>query len=154
MPYIRVGLTESIIDVDSIVNELIEHTKGLGGAIVSFIGYVKGIVDDHRVYELQYTAYQPYTEEVMEKIVVEEVRRNNLLGAIVIHRIGNLKPGDPTIYIFVSANTRKEAFKGASEILERIKHEAPIFKLEKRDDGEYWVIGDGRRVARRRAKNT
>lgn len=35
-----------------------------------------------------------------------------------------------------------------SRILERVKAEPPIFKLEKRDDGEYYVIGEGRRVKR------
>lgn len=154
MPYVRIGLSESAVDVDAVLDELIEHTKGLGGAIVSFIGYVKGIVDNHKVYELEYTSYEPYTTEIMRKIVEEEIGKNNLLGAIVIHRVGSLKPGEPTIYIFVSANTRRKAFKGAAEILERIKHEVPIFKLEKRDDGEFWVIGDGRRIARRRSEDT
>jgi molybdopterin synthase catalytic subunit len=150
MRYIRTGIISDTINVDELVNELLEKTRGYGGAIVSFIGFVKGIVDNHHVRLLEYTAYEPYASNKLREIVEEEVEKHDLLGAIVYHRIGSLKPGEPTIYIFVSADTRGKAFKGASEILERVKHEVPIFKLEVRDDGEYWVIGDGRRIARRK----
>ncbi|MEM4691399.1 MAG: molybdenum cofactor biosynthesis protein MoaE, partial [Desulfurococcaceae archaeon] len=62
---------------------------------------------------------------------------------------GNLKPGEPTVYMAVASISRKEALETASRVRERIKKEVPIFKLEKRVDGEYWVIGDGIRVSRR-----
>jgi len=41
---------------------------------------------------------------------------------------------------------RREALETLSRVLERVKAEPPIFKLEKRDDGEYYIIGESRRV--------
>ena len=51
-------------------------------------------------------------------------------------------------YVFVAANNRVRAFEVLREVVERVKHEVPIFKLEIRSDGEFWVLGDGKRVKR------
>jgi len=45
--------------------------------------------------------------------------------------VGSLRPGDATLYVFVSAVNREVAFRVAREALERVKHEVPIFKLER-----------------------
>jgi molybdopterin synthase catalytic subunit len=52
----------------------------------------------------------------------------------------------------VSAVNREVAFRVAREALERVKHEVPIFKLERRDDGDYWVVGDGRRIPKEKKR--
>ncbi|MEM0005949.1 MAG: molybdenum cofactor biosynthesis protein MoaE, partial [Ignisphaera sp.] len=57
-------------------------------------------------------------------------------------------PGEKALYIAVIAKNRKEAINVLSRILERVKHEVPIFKLERRDDGEYWIIGESKRIKR------
>ncbi len=140
-------ITVEEIQVDKIIEEMRKYAYKGAGALAIFIGFVKGIVDGNTVEELEYTAYEPYASKKIEEIVNEEFDEE-VFDIRVYHRIGRLKAGEPTIYIFVAAKTRKKAFEKASRILERIKHEVPIFKLEKRSDGEYWVLGDGRRVRR------
>ncbi len=136
------------IDVDKVVKNIIANTYSEGaGALVVFIGYVKGVVEGHTVNELDYQAYEPYATKKLQEIVSEE-KEEGVLSIVVYHRVGDLKPGEPTIYVFVSALDRKKAFEKARRILERVKHEVPIFKLEKRNDGEYWVLGDRNRVRR------
>jgi molybdopterin synthase catalytic subunit len=148
---IDVGVISGRIDLDEVYREIMESTSRVGGgAIVSFIGYVKGLVDDKKVYELEYSVYEPYTSAKLKEIAVEEYKKYNLLAVRIYHRVGRLKPGEPTVYIIVAARGRREAFEAAREILERVKREPPIFKLEKREDGEYWIIGDHRRVKRRK----
>jgi len=142
-------ITTKDVSLDEIVGELKNKTSKFGGgAIVCFIGYVKEFVDGREVYELEYSAYEPYATHKLEEIAREEGAKNNVLAVKIIHRVGRLKPGESTIYIIVASRSRREAFETASRILERVKHEVPIFKLEKRSDGEYWVIGDKRRVKR------
>lgn len=140
------GIIEGELDLNEEVKKLVEETGP--GAIVAFIGFVKGMMNGKRVIELEYEAYEPFATEKIEEI--EKSIRG--VGKVKIyHRVGRLKPGEPTVYIFVSAPGRREAFEGAREALERVKHEVPIFKLERREDGEYWVIGDGRRERRLKA---
>jgi molybdopterin synthase catalytic subunit len=119
------------------------------GAIVLFVGVVKGIVEgDKRVSGLEYSAIKSTAIKVMERIASEEARKYNLSHVTIWHRVGALRSGEVTIVIAVSAENRKDAFRAAEEILERVKSEAPIFKLEKRSDGEFWIIGDGVRIKR------
>ncbi len=137
------------IDLDKVLEEVVkESMEDGGGAVVFFIGFVKKYVDSREVLSLEYSVYEPYASKKLYEIGVEEARRHGLLSVRIYHRIGVLEPGEPTVYIIVSSKSRREAFEGARSILERVKHEVPIFKLEHCVDGDYWVIGDGGRVRR------
>jgi molybdopterin synthase catalytic subunit len=136
------------LDLNSLVNTMLKLDEHCG-AITLFIGLVKGLVEgDKKVYELEYTIVKNAALKIMEKIAREEAEKYKLSHVVIWHRIGSLKPGEVTIVIAVLAENRKSSFAAAEEILERVKSEVPIFKLEKRSDGEYWVIGSELRVKR------
>ncbi|MEZ0318607.1 MAG: MoaD family protein [Pyrobaculum sp.] len=143
------GVVEGPIDVNKVVAEIIEKSAPLGGGgLVIFIGFVKGRVGDAYVSMLEYEAYEPYASKKLEEIEEWAKRQEGVLEVKLFHRVGTLRPGDTTIYIFVSALNRDTAFRVAREALEKAKHEVPIFKLERRNDGEFWVVGDGKRIPR------
>ncbi|MEM1663329.1 MAG: MoaD family protein [Pyrobaculum sp.] len=143
------GVVLEKINIDEEIKKVIEKTAPLGGGgVVVFVGYVKGLVDGSVVERLEYEAYEPYATMKINEIEKWALEQDGVLDIRVYHRVGTLKPGDTTIYVIASAINRDVAFRVAKEVLERVKHEVPIFKLEKRDDGEYWVIGDGKRVPR------
>lgn len=144
-------VVESDIKIEEILREVMKNTAQKGdGALVLFIGYVKGLVEGHKVHELRYEAYEPYASKMLRDIACSIAKKYSLNYVLVLHRVGILRPGDPSIYIVVTANSRHTAYEASREILEQVKSRVPIFKLEKRDDGEYWVVGDGRRIPRRR----
>jgi len=147
----RAGIVSNPIDVNRELEEIAKETtlKG-GGAIVLFMGYVKGLVNDSYVYELDYEAYEPYASKILNEIASQAEREEGVLEVRIYHRVGSLKPGEPTVYVIVAAKTRHIAFRVAEKVLEEVKHKVPIFKLEKRSNGEYWVIGNGRRVKKKR----
>ncbi len=149
-PIIRVGLSREPVSLDDVAARLARETNGFGaGSLVVFMGFVKGVVGGYKVYTLSYEAYEDVALKKMEEIAREEAAKWEKTYAIwLIHRIGSLKPGDPTIYVFVVAEPRHKAFELASRILDRVKHEVPIYKLEAREDGEYWILGDHTRVRR------
>ncbi|ADM28407.1 MoaD family protein [Ignisphaera aggregans DSM 17230] len=142
-------LNDTDIDVDKEVKELITATEGEGiGAITIFIGVVKDYVENAKVNELIYEVYEPYASRYLEKIAREEIERGRIKAIRIFHRVGSAKPGEKTLFIAVAGTNRKESISALEEVLERVKHEVPIFKLERREDGEYWIVGDGRRVKR------
>lgn len=138
------------VDLNKMLEELAKHSAMGAGGLALFIGVVKGVVDGCRVMELEYEAYEPHASSRLDEIARDEASRENVLDIRVYHRIGKLKPGEPTLYIAVAAVDRKSAIETLSRVLERVKHEPPVFKLEKREDGDFWIVGDGRRVERGR----
>ena len=140
----------SIVDrVDSLnlAREVIASVEPSVGAVMVFTGIVKGEVGGVRVNTLKYEVYEPYASEALQRIAEDVGRRYGLKALIIEHCKGVKKPGEQTLAVVVAAKGRNEAFKGLLEAVERVKTEPPIFKLESREDGEYWVIGE-RRVKR------
>jgi len=121
---------------------------------VIFIGFVKGVVDGAEVRELRYEAYEPYASRKLSEIAESYRGVDGVHGVVILHRVGSLGPGNETMYVLVAARDRGTAFSVAREVVDRVKHGVPIFKLEVRSDGEYWVIGDGRRVKRAQHQHT
>lgn len=135
-----------------VLDDVIRDLKGVegsvkAGAIAIYVGFVKGEVDSVRVYELTYEVNEEYTIKSIEKILTDVLSKNkNILSVKVLHRMGTYKPGDDVFYVFVLGVSRRDVIPALTEIVERVKHEVGIWKLEKRDDGFFWVIGDGMRV--------
>lgn len=119
------------------------------GAIAVFIGVVKEVVGSSRVLKLNYSAIEEVAVEKLKAIASEISSSHNLRGILIRHYIGSLKPGDPTLVVFVAGESRKNVYPALEEAVERIKHEVPIFKLEERNDGAFWVVGDGMRIPRK-----
>ncbi len=143
---VDVRITHEEINVNKVIKEMIKNSSS-EGSLVMFLGYVKEFVDGHRVNKLIYEAYEPYSTQILKRIA-SEVMDDDVTDVRVYHRVGVLRPHEPIIYIFVIAKNRSKAFEKCKELLERIKREVPIFKLEVRDDGEYWIVGDGLRIKR------
>lgn len=140
-------MVEDEISLDELVSKVIKKTAGTeSGGLVVFLGYVKGAVGDAKVNQLIYEAYEPYASDKLREIATSYSKVEGVTSVLIYHRAGGLGPGDHTIYVIVSAKNRELAFRVAREALERAKKEVPIFKLERRSDGDYWIIGDGLRV--------
>lgn len=122
-------------------------SEGSGGLSV-FMGFVKGVIENSKVLKLIYTSYEPYASIMLDKIAKSYSLNPNLYGVIILHTNGVALPGSPTLFVAVSGKTRKDSLDVVKEVVERVKKEPPIFKLEVREDGEYWILGDGKRVAR------
>lgn len=135
------------IDFNELFNEL-RDVDPRSGALSAFIGFVKGVVEGNIVHELDYTAVEDAAVLSMEKIAREGAGKYNLRAVVIWHRVGKARQGDITLVVVAVADTRKNAMKAVEEIVERVKNEVPVFKLEKRSNGEYWIIGDGKRIPR------
>ncbi|MEM4035880.1 MAG: molybdenum cofactor biosynthesis protein MoaE [Fervidicoccaceae archaeon] len=136
-------------DVASLLRELASSggPEGFGG-IAIFVGCVKGLVDGKRVKRLVYEAYEPFASRKLREISESFSSDPNVNSVVIAHASGELSPGDIALFIAVSARDRKRALEALSSALERVKAEAPIFKLEVREDGEFYVVGNSVRVKR------
>jgi molybdopterin synthase catalytic subunit len=106
------------------------------GAVCSFVGTVRGS-GDVRAMELEH--YPGMTEKAIESMIDEAQRRFDIRGVRVIHRIGELKPGDQIVMVAVTSAHRHESFQACEFLMDYLKTQAPFWKKEHTPQGARWV---------------
>jgi molybdopterin synthase catalytic subunit len=109
------------------------------GAVASFIGTVRDENDAARVSGLTLEHYPGMTEKALEAIVAEARTRFDIYEALVIHRVGALKPTDQIVLVVVTSAHRGEAFDACRFLMDYLKTRAPFWKKERTAEGERWV---------------
>ncbi len=109
------------------------------GALASFLGLVRDLNDGASVSAMTLEHYPGMTEKALEAIVAEAKQRWNIYDALVIHRVGPLKPCDQIVLVAVSSAHRGEAFAACEFIMDYLKTRAPFWKKEDTPDGGRWV---------------
>ena len=121
------------------------------GAVAGFVGYVRDYNDGAAVAGMYLEHYPGMTEKALEKIVEEARQRWPLLNVKVIHRVGELLPGDPIVFVGIASAHREAAFDACRFIMDYLKTRAPFWKREATPTGERWVderAGDHTAAAR------
>ena len=109
------------------------------GAVAAFIGQVRDLNEGSEVSGMTLEHYPGMTEKALEGIVERAKGRWDIFDALVIHRIGALKPLDQIVLVVVTGAHRGEAFAACEFIMDYLKTEAPFWKKEQTDSGERWV---------------
>jgi len=109
------------------------------GAIVSFLGKVRGHAGKSNIRALKLEHYPGVTECSIAAIETEARRRWAIEEVLIIHRVGDLPVGEPIVLVCVSADHRREAFEAADFLMDFLKTKAMFWKKEIRDDGEDWI---------------
>jgi molybdopterin synthase catalytic subunit len=119
---------------------LLARVAGRGrGAAVLFLGTVRDRHAGREVVAIDYSAYEPMAERVLAAIERELAAEHEGLAVALVHRLGALAVGEASIAIAAASPRRDAAFAAARAALERVKREAPIWKLERYVDGtESW----------------
>jgi molybdopterin synthase catalytic subunit len=108
------------------------------GAFVTFVGVVR----DDGIERMYLEADCFAAEEELSCIRTEAVDRFGVETVDIIHRVGDLRVGDPIVLIIVGASHRRAAFQACEYIIDRIKESVPIWKKEYTPDGTRWVPGE------------
>ena len=109
------------------------------GAVAAFVGQVRDLNEGDAVSGMTLEHYPGMTEKALDGIVEQAKSRWNIFDALVIHRIGELKPLDQIVLVVVSGAHRGEAFAACEFIMDFLKTEAPFWKKEQTGRGERWV---------------
>jgi len=112
---------------------------GQYGATAVFVGTMRDFNQGEAVHSLFLEHYPGMTESQLEKIATEAARRWDLIDALIVHRVGELKPDDPIVLVAVWSVHRKDAFDANRYLMEELKSRAPFWKKEQLTDGSRWV---------------
>jgi MoaE-MoaD fusion protein len=131
-PVRRVRVTGEPLDIGAL-SAAVRDARA--GAVVVFEGVTREVA------QLEYEAYAEMAGERIELIAGEEAARHGLCAVAVEHRTGLVPLGEPSVIVAASAPHRGEAFAGARAVIDRVKAEAPIWKVEVTEEGPRRVEG-------------
>lgn len=120
------------LDIAGLISHA-HHPKA--GAVVLFSGEVRDGNSSKEVAYLEYEAQVPMALRMIEVILKEAISRWSLNIAIAQHRIGKVEVGESAVVVITSSAHRKEAYIANRFIIDKIKHEVPIWKCEYFTDG-------------------
>ncbi len=126
------------IDTGSALNAFEADVNG-AGAIVSFTGLVRPSSQHGDVATLHLQAYPPMTERGIEEAIAQTQKRWPLNAVKVIHRIGDMQPGDTVVFVAAAAKHRRDAFEAADFLMDYLKTNAVFWKKEITAEGEVWI---------------
>ena len=116
---------------------------GDAGAVVTFTGVCRS--EDGRLAALELEHYPGMAERKLREIARATREACSLLAVGVAHRHGVVPVGETIVCVVAAARHRREAFDGASRIMDYLKTDAPFWKKEHAVEGESgrWVDARG-----------
>ena len=118
-------------------NLFLEVSAGAGAA-VTFTGLVRSDPRDP-VSTLTLECYPDLAMNQIGAVEAKAIARFGLIRASIIHRYGELRPGEPIVQVMTLAPHRRAAFEGAEFLMDYLKTDAPFWKREATSAGDRWV---------------
>jgi molybdopterin synthase catalytic subunit len=130
---LRAELTDEPIDTVRVEAAVAGPSRG---AVVLFLGTVRDHHAGRPVAKLTYSAYRPMALEGLRRIATDLEAAHEDLRAAIVHRLGEVPVGEPSVVIAIGSPHRAAAYDASRTALERLKAEVPIWKREHYADGE------------------
>ena len=108
---------------------------GLGG-VCTFVGEVRG---DDDVEALELMHYEPLTLAGMDDLAEQALARFDLMGILIAHRVGEMRPGEPIVLVSAAARHRRDAIQAVDFAMDHLKSDAWFWKREKRGGQWRWI---------------
>lgn len=133
-----VRVQEADFDIGAELAALRAGKPGVGAA-AAFVGVVRDLNEGDAIAEMTLEHYPGMTEKAIEAIIDEARGRWQVIDALVIHRIGTLRPTDQIVLVIVTSEHRGDAFAACEFIMDFLKTRAPFWKKEQTGQGARWV---------------
>jgi molybdopterin synthase catalytic subunit len=98
------------------------------GAVISFLGVVRGQESGETIRALEYEAFVPMAEHQFHRLLDELAGRWPLESVRVVHRIGEVQAKEPSLWVEIVAAHRGEAFAACQWLIDEMKKVVPIWK--------------------------
>ncbi len=98
------------------------------GAVVCFLGVVRGNEAGAAITALEYEAFQRMVEHQFQLLFDDMAKRWPVESVRLVHRIGVVKVKEPSLWVEVTAPHRQEAFAACQWLIDEMKRVVPIWK--------------------------
>lgn len=112
------------------------------GATASFVGSMRDFNINESVSHMTLEHYPAMTQHYLDKLCEQCKQKFTLDDCLIIHRFGDIRPGEPIVLTAAWSAHRAEAFDACRFLMEELKARAPFWKKEVTEEGERWVHND------------
>jgi len=98
------------------------------GAVVYFLGVVRGTEGDAKIVAIEYEAFQRMAEHQFQLLFDQVEKRWPIESVRLVHRLGVVKVNEPSLWVEVVAPHRGEAFAACQWLIDEMKRVVPIWK--------------------------
>jgi molybdopterin synthase catalytic subunit len=108
---------------------LMQRTLSDGmGAVVCFLGVVRGSEAGQPISALEYEAFHQMAEHQFNLLFDALAERWPIESVRLVHRLGVVKANEPSLWVEVIAPHRGEAFAACQWLIDEMKRVVPIWK--------------------------
>ena len=122
----QVVITAEPIDEAALLRQ--RSISGSIGAVICFLGVVRGTEGSAAIKALEYEVFHRMAEHQINLLLDEMGRRWPIESVRLVHRIGVVKAKEPSLWVEVAAPHRAEAFAACQWLIDELKRVAPIWK--------------------------
>lgn len=123
----------------SLIGPFTQANPGLGG-VCTFVGEVRFDAGEHGGVEaLELTHYEPLTLPGMHALADRAFERFDLMGLLMVHRVGLMRPGEPIVCVSAAARHRRDAIDAVDFCMDHLKSAAWFWKRERRGGEWHWI---------------
>lgn len=110
------------------------------GAIVTFSGIARNTTaGGGEVIGLHLEHHPRLTERSLKEIAEDAGRQFDIAAICIVHRFGEIEPGEPIVFVAAAALHRRAALEATDYAMDRLKTEAFFWKREDYVDGSRWI---------------
>jgi molybdopterin synthase catalytic subunit len=131
-------VSDQPIDASAELKAFESSASGAGG-IVCFSGLVRPRSASGHVKSLFLQAYSPMTEDGIHAAIRAAESRWSISDVTVIHRVGEMQPGETIVFVATASAHRRAAFEAADFLMDYLKTKAVFWKRETTEAGETWI---------------
>ena len=119
----------------TLIGPFTQANPGLGG-VCTFVGEVRS---GEGVEALELSHYEPLTLPGMHALADRAIARFDLMGLLMVHRVGMMRPCEPIVCVSAASRHRRDAIGAVDFTMDHLKSAAWFWKREKRADGWHWI---------------
>lgn len=131
-----IRLTDQVFDPGPLLSGFCRG-RAETGAVASFTGLARAEGGETKVLELE--AYPGFTEAQIGAIAETARTRFELQDLMIVHRTGQIAPGEPIVFVATAAAHRRAAFEACDYLMDYLKSRAPFWKKEHGAEGARWI---------------
>lgn len=121
----------------TLIGPFTNANPGLGG-VCTFVGEVRG-GDAGEVEALELSHYEPLTLPGMHSLADAALERFDLMGLLMVHRVGLMHPGEPIVCVSAAARHRRSAILAVDYCMDHLKSASWFWKRERRGGEWAWI---------------